>query len=83
MPLDGKRCADNAGAVLHDAQPHALVRLRFRGETDAIVPDCQHNSIIGGKQIDHDKLRFAMPNGVVDGFVCNAIKVRRDRIFVK
>jgi len=83
MPLHVKQCAHNAGAVLHDAQPHALVRLRFRGKAGAIVPHRQHNSIIGGEQIDHDKLRFAMPNGVVDGFVRNAIKMRRDRIFVE
>ena len=30
MPPNGKRSADNAGAVLHDAQPHSPVRARLR-----------------------------------------------------
>jgi len=82
MPLHGKRSADDAGAVLHDAQAHSLVRARLRGKTDTIILHRQHDSIIVQEQIDHDELWFAMPNGVVDSFVRNAIKMRCDRILV-
>ena len=72
-----ERAADGPGAVIHDvkAQPRGFLPLG-RGETRAVILDAQLDLVgLGAEPNAHDA-RPAVFDGVVHGFLGNAVQVR-------
>src|SRR6266542_2846033 len=67
--------ADFAGAIIHDTQAHALVRLDLFGEFDAVVGDQEAMAFAHRPEGDENLFRLAVFDGVVDGFLGDAIEV--------
>jgi hypothetical protein len=75
-PADFEGGPDYAGAVFHNAQSHTARFLRLRNETTTIVGHSQAGSIALRGQPHCDFPGLAMLDGVVDGLLRDAVKVR-------
>ena len=75
IALDREGAADQAGAVMHDAQPHALGLCEILRQAQAVVFDHQHNLRSGRRKPDRYLLRLAVFNSVGNGFLGDTKKV--------
>src|ERR1700722_9160789 len=75
-----ERTPDHSGAVLHDADPHALVAESGGGHSDAVIMHSQRRQCIDCIQFDADLPGVRVADGIVDGLLGDAEEMQRDSI---
>ena len=70
--------ADQAGAVTHGSPPHAVRAGGIVFQSGAVIFDPQDNLAVFLIETDANVFRAAVPHGVGDRFLGNAIEMQRD-----
>src|SRR5579871_402293 len=75
--LDIQRAADHLGAIAHNAHSQTLALVIFEAvrQTVTIVGNAHYNLFTGFGQRDFDALAVAVADGVIHGFLGDAVEV--------
>ena len=79
--VDG--AADGSGPIIHEVQAHSTFAAGSGGESCSIILDFQHQSVVSAQQPDGNPGGAAVPERVVERFLCDPVQVRGGEMVVQ